>query len=128
MPVTRQRRLSAGLEIQDDGSVQARVWAPECSSVAIVLDADRSRRWQLAPESDGYFEGDLVGLHAGDRYWLRLDGDRLRPDPVSRYPPDGPPGSSMLVDPAAFTWTDQHWQGITGVGQAIYSSCRSSPA
>jgi maltooligosyltrehalose trehalohydrolase len=118
--LTRQRRLSAGLEILGDGSVQARVWAPACASVEVVADGDRSRRWPLDRAPDGYFDAEFQGLHAGDRYWLRLDGTTLRPDPVSRFQPEGPHGPSMLVDPNAFAWTDGAWRGLTPDGQVIY--------
>jgi maltooligosyltrehalose trehalohydrolase len=120
VPLTRQRRLSAGLEILGDSVVQARVWAPVCSSVEVVAAGDPSRRWRLDREPDGYFAGEFRGLHAGDHYWLRLDGTTLRPDPVSRFQPEGPHGPSMLVDPAAFAWTDEAWRGITPPGQVIY--------
>ena len=120
LPVTRSRRLPAGLDLQPDGAVLARVWAPGCSSVDVVLDADRDRAWRLAGVEDGYFAGEVEGLGPGECYWLRLDGDRLRPDPVSRYQPDGPHGPSMLVDPSAFRWTDAAWTGVAPDAQVLY--------
>ena len=103
-----------------DGVVGARVWAPARKTVDLVLDSNRARTWRLAPEGDGYFAGEIAGLKAGDRYWLRLDGLTLRPDPVSRYQPDGPHGPSAIVDPDAFTWSDQAWRGIRRDGQVLY--------
>jgi maltooligosyltrehalose trehalohydrolase len=118
--ITPQRRLSAGVEILSAGRVHARVWAPRCKSLEIVRDDDRSRSWHLTNEGDGYFSADVEGLAAGDRYWLRLDGTTLRPDPVSRYQPEGPHGPSMIVDPSTFAWTDQSWSGVRPVGQVLY--------
>ena len=120
MAASRQRRLSAGVEVQAHGGAHARVWAPDRSSVDVVCDADRSRCWPLVRECNGYFAGDLPDARAGDRYWLRLDGSLLRPDPVSRYQPDGPHGPSAIVDPSAFRWTDDEWAGIPADGQVIY--------
>jgi maltooligosyltrehalose trehalohydrolase len=117
---TCRGRLSAGLDVLGDGVVRARVWAPACPSVEVVPDADRSRSWLLARTADGYFAGHFEGLRAGDRYWLRLDGDVLRPDPVSRFQPEGPHGPSMLIDPSAFRWTDREWRGIRPEGQVLY--------
>jgi maltooligosyltrehalose trehalohydrolase len=108
------------VEIQAQGGAHARVWAPARSSVEVVLDADRSRCWPLVRECDGYFGGELPEARAGDRYWLRLDGSLLRPDPVSRHQPDGPHGPSVIVNPAAFRWTDEAWRGIQTDGQVIY--------
>jgi maltooligosyltrehalose trehalohydrolase len=120
MTVIRQRRLSAGLEIQPGGLVHARVWAPARKVVDVVLDANRARTWRLAPEDDGFFGGEIAGLGPGDRYWLRLDGLALRPDPASRFQPDGPHGPSAIVDPQAFAWTDGAWRGVEPEGQVLY--------
>jgi maltooligosyltrehalose trehalohydrolase len=113
------RRLSGGIELQADGVANARVWAPACRTIDVVLEADR-RVFPLAPEADGFFSGLVEGVAAGDRYWFRLDGDRLRPDPVSRFQPDGPHGPSAIVDPGAFAWTDGQWEGVRSEGQVIY--------
>ena len=119
MAVQIQRRLSGGVEILASGGAHARVWAPARSSVEVVLDGG-AHSWRLARDERGFFAGDLPEARAGDRYWLRLDGSLLRPDPVSRFQPDGPHGPSMIVDPAAFAWTDAGWQGVDPADQVIY--------
>ena len=101
-----RRRLSGGVELEHGGGAHARVWAPACRQVDLVLDAARDRGEPLRAEGNGFFSGVTDALRAGDRYWFRLDGDRLRPDPASRSQPDGPHGPSAVVDPAAFAWTD----------------------
>jgi maltooligosyltrehalose trehalohydrolase len=119
MSVTRLRRLPVGLEILPGGDAHARVWAPARKTIEVVRD-DRAKQWVLQREADGYFAGDLDGLAAGDRYWLRLDGDLLRPDPASRFQPDGPHGPSMAIDPLAFAWTDGNWPGVRVDEQILY--------
>ena len=116
----RERRLTAGVECLPGGAVHARVWAPRCTTVEAVLDTDRGRRWPLQPETDGFFSGALDGAQAGDRYWFLLDGARLRPDPVSRWQPDGPHGPSAIVDPSSFRWTDGQWRGVEPRRQVLY--------
>ena len=120
METAVRRRLSAGVELQADGRVSARVWAPACRAVELVSDGGGCPPLALTRTADGYFEGGGSGYAAGDRYWFRLDGERLRPDPVSRYQPDGPHGSSAIVDPSTFAWTDAGWPGIECRGQVIY--------
>ena len=45
-------------------------------------------------------------------YGFRLNGeDRVRPDPRSRWQPDGVHGWSRSFDPDAFNWTDETWTG-----------------
>jgi len=113
------RRLSGGVELRDGGA-HARVWAPACSTIDVVLDARRQDPITLTRHDDGFFEGTIRQLSAGERYWFRIDGDKLRPDPVSRSQPEGPHGPSAVVDPASFAWTDGAWAGVGPVGQVLY--------
>jgi maltooligosyltrehalose trehalohydrolase len=115
-----RRRLSGGVEPQADGSAHARVWAPACTSVDVVLDADRSRVFPLTRQDDGFFEASIEGLAPSERYWFRIDGAQLRPDPVSRWQPEGPHGPSAVVDPNPFPWTDGGWPGVQPAGQVLY--------
>jgi maltooligosyltrehalose trehalohydrolase len=68
----------------------------------------------------GFFECTIPEARAGDRYLYSLGGSRLRPDPVSRFQPEGPHGPSQIVDPLAFRWTDAEWLGIRSEGEVIY--------
>ena len=124
MPVTnRKRRLSAGVELLEDGIAHARVWAPRCRTVDVLLDRGGGRDAnpvRLGRDADGFHSGELTGVAAGDRYWFRLDDDRNRPDPVSRWQPDGPHGPSAIVDPTSFAWTDRAWTGVKRDGQVLY--------
>ena len=95
-----------------------RVWAPEHRSVDVVLHTGRHA---LARERDGYFSAHVLGVGAGARYSLRLDGDGpLLPDPASRRQPEGPDGPSEVVDPTAYPWRDAAWPGVRLEGQVIY--------
>ncbi len=119
MPMpTVKRRLSAGVELLGSAAVDARVWAPACRTVEFVIDGGAIHPLDAAEE--GFFQGTIPGVASGTRYWFRLDGDRLRPDPVSRYQPDGPHGPSAVVDPLAFAWSDTAWRGIEARGQVLY--------
>ena len=76
-------------------------------------------------EADGHFSVTDPDARAGGRYWFRLAGPStelgvLRPDPASRWQPDGPHEPSAYVDPAAFRWTDHARKGLTPIGQVVY--------
>src|SRR5690606_24057871 len=43
-----------------------------------------------------------------------------RPDPASRFQPEGPHGPSSIVDPSGFRWTDGDWPGPDLRGQVLY--------
>lgn len=69
---------------------------------------------------DGVFECERSGVLAGARYQYRLDGERYRPDPVSRWQPQGVHGPSMVVDPDAFAWTDAGFRGHARTDLVFY--------
>ena len=115
------RRLPCGVEVQH-GGVHARVWAPAARRVDFVLVRGDDQRdpHPLSAEQDGYFSGFIPDVSAGERYWFALNGDLLRPDPCSRYQPEGPHGPSELVDPRSFQWKDGGWRGLRREGQVLY--------
>jgi maltooligosyltrehalose trehalohydrolase len=119
---TNPQLLSGGIDLMPEGGGVLRVWAPACRSVSAVLRPDTRREITvpLNPKDDGFFSGELDTAAAGDRYWILLDDERRRPDPYSRYQPEGPHGPSEIVDPESFVWTDSAWQGVPAIGQVIY--------
>ena len=95
-----------------------RVWAPQCRAVEVIIEGRRPL--PLTRHADDLFETIVPGLAAGVRYQYRLDGQRYRPDPVSRFQPEGVHGPSMTVDAAAFTWTDQAFTGHAAADLVLY--------
>ena len=61
----------------------------------------------------GYFEAILDGVSPCARYQFLLDGSRKRPDPASRFQPEGVHGASQIFNPADYQWQDAGWKGIT---------------
>src|SRR5215470_9098523 len=115
------RRLPMGAEIQPSGAVHFRVWATRRTRVEIMLEyGARCAAFELEAEGAVYFSGVLSDAAPGMWYRYRLDGKKTYPDPASRFQPDGPHGSSEIIDPAAFAWTDDSWRGIRLAGQIIY--------
>jgi maltooligosyltrehalose trehalohydrolase len=94
------------------------VWAPAATTLDVVLDGGPS--CALRSEGGGYWEGDALAV-AGDLYQFRVNGgEKLYPDPVSRFQPRGPHGPSQIVDPARYQWHDRHWTGRPLEGQVLY--------
>lgn len=91
----------------------------------VVLESSAERSAErtfhcLTRERDGYFSG-TVTCGVGARYRFRLNrSENFHPDPASRFQPEGPHGSSYVVDPFAFKWTDANWRGVKLAGQIIY--------
>ena len=59
-------------------------------------------------------------VRTGADYFYRLDGERDRPDPVSRWRPEGVHGPTRIVDPSTFRWTDDRWRGVGTADLVIY--------
>jgi malto-oligosyltrehalose trehalohydrolase len=69
---------------------------------------------------DGWHELVTPEAHAGSQYKFRID-DRIDvPDPASRYQPEDVNGPSQVIDPTAFDWGDEHWNGHPWEEAAIY--------
>lgn len=117
------RRLPVGAEVQPEGGVHFRLWAPRCRRVEVIIEAGAcapAARLELQSENDGYFSGLMAGAAAGMFYRYRLDDGGTYPDPASRFQPRGPHAPSQIIDPQAFRWSDHEWRGAILHGQVIY--------
>src|SRR5258706_174583 len=123
-----------------EGGVQFRVWAPNVTTLAVKLSRDsapflpsrdrkgavvkgypgRNRKVTVMTRSGEDLEAYIPDARPGDLYTLVLDGERERPDPVSRFQPQGVHGPSQIVDPDSFAWTDSSWKGIPLASHIIY--------
>jgi maltooligosyltrehalose trehalohydrolase len=71
-------------------------------------------------DAAGYFHVAVDGIAAEARYSYRLDGGESRPDPASRFQPDGVHAASQIVDPSTFRWTDAAWKGVSLRDSVVY--------
>lgn len=102
--------LNLGATVLNDG-VRFRVWAPDASSMSLVL-LEPPKTLRMDPQEKGYFTLFVKDLRPGARYFYRWGENPLRPDPASRFQPDGVHGPSEVVDPRLFSWHDQGWKGL----------------
>jgi maltooligosyltrehalose trehalohydrolase len=113
------RRMPVGAEPQNGGGGHFRVWAPAACAVGVELDDGSTH--PLEPETNGYFAALIPGASVGTRYCFKLDtSDAPLPDPASRFQPDGPHGSSEMVDATTFAWSDREWRGVAHTDLVIY--------
>ena len=78
------------------------------------------RDWQMQRTSDGRWTLAVPEIGAGADYSYVLDGDLVRPDPCSRFQPEGVHGPSRVIDPGAYRWGDADWRGIAKDDLVIY--------
>jgi maltooligosyltrehalose trehalohydrolase len=93
-----------------EGRCRFRVWAPNAESLAVHLLAPEERIIQLEREPGGYFAAEVAAVPPEARYLIRFADGHERPDPASRYQPEGVHGPSAVVVPYA-GWTDADWRG-----------------
>jgi len=107
----RSRRMPFGAEVQADGSVRFRLWAPAAKSVALSLENSKTAPLSLAPAGQGWFELTTSQARAGSLYRFQIDDKTLVSDPASRFQPYDVHGPSEVIDPSAFGWNDRSWRG-----------------
>ena len=95
------------------------VWAPLAQRVAVHVLSPEEVMIPLKKNERGYHHGTTSSVLPGSRYFYRLDGDIERPDPVSRYQPQGVHGPSQATD-TDFLWHDRHWTGLPLEDYIIY--------
>ena len=101
-----------GATALQDGSTCFRVWAPRACEVAVVLPHSDLPPLPLQSEANGYFSGTFAGVADGARYYYLLDAALKRPDPASRYQPEGVHGPSQVVDLNTYQWMTPDWRGL----------------
>ncbi len=105
----------------NDG-VRFRIPATDARELAIILHDGRAAGRHVLRErdADGVFETVIPGAAAGDWYSCAIDGGPPRPDPASRFQPDGVHGACAIVDPRVFPWTDGTWRGRSARELIVY--------
>jgi 1,4-alpha-glucan branching enzyme/maltooligosyltrehalose trehalohydrolase len=117
----RKHNMPYGAQIQNDGRVRFRLWAPAAKQVELCIqDAPEEGRLQMVPEADGWFGICTNMAINGSFYQYCIDNKHHVPDPASRYQPEDVHGSSQVVDPTAWDWTDTQWQGLPWEQTVIY--------
>jgi maltooligosyltrehalose trehalohydrolase len=100
-----------GATPSNDG-VHFRLLAGDARPRSLEVQTGAARGVYLMPAPcSGVSELFVPRAAAGDRYAYRHDDGPLRPDPASRYQPEGVHGPSQVVDPHAFVWKDDGWTG-----------------
>ena len=116
------RRLHAmpfGAEVQADGKVRFRMWAPSHPKVSVEIK-DGAAPIPLQPLEGGWHELVTDRGRVGSRYsFVLTDGMRV-PDPASRFQPEDVHGPSEVVNPAAYAWRNASWKGRPWEQAVVY--------
>jgi len=115
------RPSSIGVTRVAGGGCEFVVWAPSRDGVELLLKQPGNvREVPMTRGELGYYRAAVDNIAPGTKYMYRLDGADERPDPASRYQPDGVHGPSAVVDLSSFAWTDNEWKGRTLEDSVFY--------
>jgi maltooligosyltrehalose trehalohydrolase len=98
--------------------VQFEVWAPQAQDRVALRVADDDVPMERDEERTGWWSAEAPAAD-GTRYGFALDGGPVLPDPRSRRQPDGPDGTSAVVDQEAYEW-HHAWRGRALPGAVLY--------
>jgi len=99
------------------GVSEIRVWAPNASTVRLVVSGGDAE--PMTPEGSGWWHG--RSLQPGTDYAFLLDeATEPRPDPASRWQPEGVHGPSRVYDQGGHPWQDASWRGRELDGGVVY--------
>ena len=105
-----------GAMLASDNKCVFTVWAPVCKKVELMIGENihSLKRTEL-----GYWTISIENVEAGALYTFQLDGEKILPDPASRWQPKGVHGPSAVIEPI-FPWTDESWSGVPLGEMVIY--------
>ena len=111
--------MKIGADYRGSGQCEFTVWAPFLEEVAVQIVSPEKRLLPMQKE-EGYWKLTATDVEPGTLYFYKLEGTTDRPDPASKFQPQGVHGPSHVVDPGAFTWHDAEWSGIPLEEMIIY--------
>lgn len=109
--MSKQPKRPLGAVWSPKGTCGFLLWAPKAQRVDVHFVTPGNRVIAMQPLDGGYFTAAVEEIAPGARYLYCLDGQTERPDPASRFQPQGVHGPSEVVD-LDFEWSDQSWFGI----------------
>ena len=123
-PLTRLSQIPEaqpiGALVTGPSQVTFRAWAPWVKTLAVEILGNQPEIVPMQPQPFGYWETTVSNTGEGTRYQYVLHEKLKRPDPASRFQPEGVHGPSEVVDPASFIWTDHQWKGLPLQDYIIY--------
>ncbi len=112
--------MPVGPHYSANGYCTFKVWAPFRNKVDLRILSPKERVFPMKKDARGYWRVSVEEVSPGTTYLYRLDDQLERPDPASRFQPDGVHGPSAVINPSAFRWDDGDWRGLPLEEMIIY--------
>ncbi|MBD1920971.1 malto-oligosyltrehalose trehalohydrolase [Microcoleus sp. FACHB-831] len=95
-----------------NGNCEFTVWAPTLQEVAVKIVSPKEHLIPMEKDEWGYWKATASGIEPGTHYYYKLEENKERPDPASKYQPKGVHGPSEVIDNSTFAWNDADWSGV----------------
>ncbi len=112
--------LTLGATALENGDWQFQVWAPKAKTVDLRILFPRERVVRMNLEDRSYFRTVVEEINPEARYVYRLNNQAERPDPASRFQPEGVHQPSQIWNSGAFQWNDAGWRGLPLESYILY--------
>ncbi len=117
--LSRAHCMPFGAEMQPDGCVRFRFFAPAAQMVQLALEGE-PELLPMQANGDGWHQLETMKAGSGSLYRFVLpDGTRVA-DPASRFQPKDVTGPSEVIVPGSYTWKDGTWTGRDWKEAVIY--------
>lgn len=112
--------MKIGADYKGNGRCEFVVWAPLLKSVSLKLAFGSGRIIPMEMDDKGYRKAEADDVSPGALYLYMLNNKTERPDPASRFQPEGVHGPSQVIAHNAFVWEDSEWNGLLFKDYIIY--------
>ncbi|HDN27133.1 MAG TPA: malto-oligosyltrehalose trehalohydrolase, partial [Thioploca sp.] len=113
--------MEIGSIYQRNGKCEFIVWAPLLDDVVLLLISPTARKVPMVKDDSGYWRVTLDQFEVGSQYFYILNNNKQRPDPASRFQPNGVHQASVVVDYRSYQSDKlKTWQGIPLEDYIIY--------
>src|ERR1700683_658720 len=109
--VSSPRKENICVQLLGEDACSFLVWAPQANRVDVCIGEPQERAIPMQAVGGGDFRTVAKGISSGAFYRYRLNNEKERPDPASRYQPRGVHGASQVID-SRFRWNDSRWAGL----------------
>jgi maltooligosyltrehalose trehalohydrolase len=118
----RRHSMPFGATPESEGVTRFRLFAPGAAEIDLELVTGPGHgHYPMEHDGRGWFElARQADAPAGTHYAFRTAARLRVPDPASRWNPDGVHGPSVVVDPAAYEWHDDGWDGRPWEDAVVY--------
>jgi maltooligosyltrehalose trehalohydrolase len=103
--IRERTTMKIGTCLTEKGTCSFTVWAPFVRDLSVRVGEES---FPMNRGDKGYWRAECAGVGPGALYKYCLGSGIERPDPASRFQPEGVHGPSQVVD-QNFAWGDQGW-------------------